>query len=107
MFAVQSEPGARQSAATLTARQIVIEPTSARYVEQMDRLSHLVYPHDTESRVEEFLSQIKHFPEGQFIALDITDPANPQVVGYTSSMRLQFNPAERLLSTWSHTTGYG
>ncbi|MDZ4764584.1 MAG: hypothetical protein SGI73_08525 [Chloroflexota bacterium] len=108
MFAVKSEPEGKQRAAQNTnARQIVIQPTTARHAEQMNRLSTLVYSHAGYSRVAEFKSQAKLYPEGQFVAIDTTDPHHPRVVGYTSCMRLQFNPAEPLLESWSDTTGYG
>jgi hypothetical protein len=108
MFAAQpSEPAARQSAAHApSARQIVIQPSSSRYIDQMDALSHTVYSYDSESRADEFASQLRHFPEGQFIALDMS-AAQPRVVGYTASMRLDFDPSYPLLDPWAATTGYG
>jgi hypothetical protein len=108
MYAYQHEYKPRQSAALTPLRvsegaKIVVQPTTEQYVGQMDQLSRLVYGY-TFDRTEEFRSQVRHFPEGQFIALDVeTD----QVVGYTSCMRLDFNPAEPLLESWADTTGYG
>ncbi len=108
MYAYQHEYKARQSAALTPLRvgegaKIVVQPTTEQYVGQMDQLSRLVYGYDFD-RTSEFRSQVRRFPEGQFIALDVeTD----QVVGYTSCMRLDFNPAEPLLESWADTTGYG
>lgn len=97
----------RQTAATFTARQIVIRNTTPDDVQGMDKLSRLVYNYDHFSRVDEFLSQIRIFPEGQFVALDVTTPDAPQVVGYTSSMRLNFDPARPRFKPWADETGYG
>jgi len=97
----------RQTAATSTARQIVIQQTTAEHVHDMDKLSQLVYNYNHFSRVDEFLSQIRTFPEGQFVALDVSAPDAPQVVGYTSSMRLNFDPARPRFKPWADETGYG
>jgi hypothetical protein len=108
MFAYQYEYKGRQTAASdPKARQIIVLPTSADFAEGMDRLSQGVYNYDQYSRVEEFTSQARIFPAGQFVALDITDGGQHQVVGYTSSMRIQFDPTQPLLKPWAETTGYG
>lgn len=97
----------RQTAATFMARQIVVLPTAAEHVHGMDSLSQLVYDYDHFSRFDEFQSQICIFPEGQFVALDVSTPNAPLVVGYTASMRLSFDPARPRFKTWADETGYG
>ena len=53
---------------------------------------------------DQYASRIKHYPEGQYIALDNDSGA---VIGMTSSMRFQYNPEITFLEEWDHTTGFG
>lgn len=108
MYAYQYEYYPRQTAATEpTARQIIIQQTSTDHAEGMSWLSEAAYNYGGYSRVDEFISRVHIFPEGQFIALDVTRPNAPQVVGFTSAMRMQWNPAAALLKPWAEETGYG
>jgi hypothetical protein len=85
--------------------QIVVVPTAAAHAEQMDALSALVYDHPLGNRVEEYRSAVQHFPEGLFVAVD--EAAGGKVVGYTSSMRLDYDPANPLFEPWEQVTDYG
>lgn len=85
---------------------IHVVPTAAKHAQEISDLTCRTYgfaPEESYS-VEEVLSQIKHFPEGQFVAVDTrTD----KVVGYTMSMRIDYNPNYPLLESWVETTNYG
>jgi hypothetical protein len=85
--------------------EIVIVPSHERYAEQMEELQSIAYAGDPEIlHAEEFRSHLRHFPEGQFVAIDT---ATERVIGLTSGMRIDFNPAEDLRETWRATTGDG
>lgn len=89
---------------------VVVKPSSAKYVEKMEKLQMLVYKPKTEEEMDgiltadHFRNHLRVFPEGQFIAVD-TD--TDEVVGLTVSMRVDYNPAEQLLESWKATTGDG
>lgn len=53
---------------------------------------------------EQYHSRIRHFPEGQFVALE---DATGRVVGMTSSMRFDYSPESTFVEDWDRTTGYG
>ena len=83
-----------------------IVPTSARYADQIVELTARTYGCSLEDSytAEEIRSHVKHFPEGQFTAVDLrTD----RVVGFTASMRIAFDPNYPLLESWVETTNYG
>ncbi len=85
---------------------ILVVPTAPKHAQQIVDLTCRTYgfPVEESYTVEEVLSQIKHFPEGQFVAFDTrTD----KVVGYTMSMRIDYNPEYPLLESWVETTNYG
>ena|SRR5215213_3736786 len=85
---------------------LVVVPSSAKYAEQMVDLMAAAYgcPPEETYTPEQFRTQIRVFPEGQFIALDTrTD----RVVGLTISMRVNFDPQHALLESWVETTNYG
>jgi hypothetical protein len=84
---------------------VIVVPSNERYVEQMEALQSIAYAGDPEIlHADEFRSHLRHFPQGQFVAIDT---ATDQVVGLTACMRLDFLPAEDLLDTWRATTGDG
>jgi len=89
--------------------QIVVMPTTERYVDQLQTLEYIGYnlPVGSDEFVitaEMFRNHLRVFPEGQFMALDLT---TDRVVGFTTSMRLSFDPARPILDSWHATTGYG
>lgn len=91
------------------ATHIVVIPSSEAYADQLEDLQYIGYEvdRDTEDFIitaDMFRNHIRVFPEGQFMALEVeTD----RVVGMTSSMRIQYDPAQPILEGWFKTTGYG
>jgi hypothetical protein len=85
---------------------IHVVPTAPKHAMQISELTCRTYgfPIEDSYTVDEVLSQIKHFPEGQFVA---ADTRTDKVVGYTMSMRLDYNPEYPLLESWVETTNYG
>ncbi len=90
-----------------TGMSITIAPSSARYAEQMESLSHAVYGSTHEHPdgtllAEHFRRHVELFPEGQFVAL-----AAGQVIGLTASMRIPFDPAHPFIESWEQTISDG
>ncbi len=88
-------------------QRITIAPSSARYAEQMESLSHAVYgsTHDHPDGTllaEHFRRHVELFPEGQFVALE-----GGRVVGLTASMRIPFDPAQPFIESWYETISDG
>lgn len=85
--------------------EITIVPSQPRYIDQMVDVMCAAYgvPAVETYTPEQFLSQIRVFPEGQFVAVDADD----RVVGLTISMRVDYQPAQPLYENWSETTNYG
>lgn len=85
---------------------IVIVPSKPHHVDQMVELMCAAYnvPPEETYTPDQFRSQIRMFPEGQFVAVD---PQTDRVVGLTISMRLNYDPAQPLLENWVETTNYG
>jgi hypothetical protein len=88
---------------------IQVIPGSPEYAEQVEALQSAVYhvvaaQHDDCITAAKFRDYLNIFPEGQFLALDVT---RDQVVGVTASMRFNFDPTQPLLEPWNTTTGYG
>jgi hypothetical protein len=102
MNARQATPQTAQEA------PIVILRPSEKYFEQMCQLDAKCYPLEEDKTQwitpDYYRSQMIHFPEGQFIAVDT---ATDQVVGLTQSMRVDFDPEQPLLESWYQTTNYG
>jgi hypothetical protein len=89
--------------------QIIIMPAQAEYAEQMEGLLRHVYeiPEDevvTDLSAAAYRRHIEIFPEGQLIALEVE---TNRVVGTSSNMRLDFDPAQPVLQPWLETVGYG
>ena len=86
--------------------RIVVVPSQPRHVNQMVELMSAAYnvPVEETYSPDQFRSQIRIFPEGQFVAID---QATGRVVGLTISMRLSYNPTQPLLENWVETTNYG
>lgn len=102
MLALQQHPTPQQDEAL-----IAILPSSERYFEQMcalDALCYLITEQSEWATPDYYRAQLQNFPEGQFIAVDT---ASDRVVGYTASMRVDFDPKQPLLESWNHTTNYG
>lgn len=88
---------------------IQILPTTSKYAQQIEDLDHDTYyvrkgQCDSCLTAEKVLNHLKVFPEGQFMALDVTTDT---VVGFTANMMMDFNPDHRLLDSWKATTGDG
>jgi len=86
--------------------RIVIVPSKPHHANQMVELMCAAYNVTPEESYtpDQFRSQIRTFPEGQFVAVD---QETGRVVGLTVSMRMSFNPALPLLENWVETTNYG
>jgi hypothetical protein len=88
---------------------IIVIPSAARYAEQMEDLLHVCYG-TTRDEPEQvftaamFRQHLDVFPAGQFIAVDT---ATDTVVGVTVSMRVNFNPQQRMTEGWWASIGYG
>ena len=88
---------------------IAVIPSSARYAEQMEKVTGIVYevnPREEDScfNADHFRAHLNVFPEGQFTAVDTKTDT---VVGLTASMRYNFNPDRPTLEPWWHVSGYG
>jgi hypothetical protein len=86
--------------------RFVIVPSKPQYVNQMVDVMCATYnvsPLET-YHPDQFRSQIRVFPEGQFVALD---RETGRVVGLTVSMRVDYQPEQPLLESWIETTNYG
>lgn len=87
---------------------IVILPSSAAYVQQMEDLMAISYrcdPRDLAQKTfnaEHFRQHLRVFPEGQFMALDTH---LDRVVGVTVSMRMDYDQPK--IEPWWEKTGYG
>lgn len=69
---------------------IVITPTRPEHARQLERLQTIVFPTlapELLFRAEHYLKHLEIFPDGQFVALH-----GEQVVGATSTVRLQYDP---------------
>jgi hypothetical protein len=93
----------------LSSEMIHVIPATPKYTTEIKYLAAAAYRVSPEQADESFgedqyKSRIKHFPEGQFIALD---GATGRVVGLTSSMRFQYNAEGTFLEDWDRTTCYG
>ncbi|MBK8020582.1 MAG: hypothetical protein IPK19_03905 [Chloroflexi bacterium] len=88
---------------------ILVAPASRRYTPAIQDLAGAAYGVSPELAAdwfdpEQFRRRIEVFPEGQWIALEAM---SERVVGFTSGMRIDFDPAVPLLDNWDTTTGYG
>lgn len=93
----------------LSAEAIRVIPARPEHTTEIKYLAALAYHAPPEQAddwfgEDQYASRIKHFPEGQYIALD---NATGRVVGLTSSMRFQYNPEVTFLEDFDRTTGYG
>lgn len=89
---------------------IQIFPSSSTYAEQMEALMAAVYNLDPQNPEDElfnaahFRQHLALFPEGQYIAVDLT---SDRVVGLTVSMRIHFDPKRPLMTSWWDLIGKG
>ncbi len=88
---------------------IAIIPSSAKYADQMEAVTGIVYgvnPRDVDDcfNADHFRHHLSVFPEGQFIAVDTRTDT---VVGLTASMRWNFDPDRSAPESWWHVVGYG
>lgn len=103
MIAYKYEYKDRQMPETIT-----VIPAAAEHAEQVQMLAGTAYHVAPGEAVDwlgtnEYQSRLQRFPEGQYVALD----GSGRVVGFTSSMRFQFDETRPYVETWEHTTGYG
>lgn len=89
--------------------EIVVMPTSEAYVDQLEELMRIGYdvPADYDGfmiTADMFRNHIRVFPEGQYMAIDTSCD---RVVGFTTSMRIQYDPSKPFVEPWFKTTGYG
>lgn len=90
-----------------TLNDILIVPSSAQNAKQMEALMYLSYGIDPDNPEQVFSAamfrhQIATFPEGQFSAMD-----GDLVVGFTASMRMNFDPVNPFIEPWWTTIGEG
>lgn len=90
---------------------IVILPLDINYIDaliDLQRIGYRLKPEDYHHpevmQADDFRSQIEFFPDGQFMALDIT---TDQVVGSCSSMIIEHDETQPLLKSWIKTTARG
>ncbi len=104
MIAYKYQYKDRQKPGTITVLTAAAEHTPA--IQRLATVAYGIAP-ELESEwfgADQYLSRIKHFPEGQFIA---RDDSSGEVIGMTSSLRFQHNPEATFLENWDRTTGYG
>jgi GNAT superfamily N-acetyltransferase len=99
----------RQRQAPARLQDIIILPSSEAYADQMEALTGIVYGVDPRQddytfNADHYRQHVRVFPEAQFIALDTR---NNQVVGLTSGMRTQHDPAHRHTESWWDAVGRG
>ncbi len=88
---------------------IIVVPSAAKYaagIEQLQAEAYQADPQEWDDMVsaEKALSHLAIFPEGQFVAVDTT---TDKVIGMTTAMRIDFDPAQPFLEPWTTTTDYG
>ena len=87
---------------------IVITPMRAEHAEQLEALQRIVFPNLAEEEIlhaEQYKKHVEMFPEGQFVALDLTH-AN-KLVGATSSIRYHFDADHQEHHTFFEIMGGG
>lgn len=90
--------------------QIVVIPSTSRYLEQMERCHQQAYGYlpgegdEEDMTAEKYARHLEIFPEGQFIALDVQADA---VIGVTTSMRIKQPSNRHFLGNWAQITGGG
>lgn len=95
--------------ASVIGSQIIITTALPEYAEQMEHLIRINYEIPADEVIddlgaENFRSHMQIFPEGQFVALDA---AANRVVGFSTNMRMQFDPKQPVLEPWLQTVDYG
>ena len=90
---------------------VMVLPLEADYIEQaVDtyiqgyKIPQTYLDHPECMNAVKFAESLKHFPEGQFMALDTT---TDRVVGVSSSMIVRFDPSQPLMESWCETTADG
>lgn len=89
---------------------IVVIPSEARYLDQMERCHQRSYGYAPGGGDSENMTAAKYghhlliFPEGQFIALDT---CTDTVVGVATSMRVDLPRDHHIIGSWVQTTGDG
>ncbi|MDZ4769918.1 MAG: hypothetical protein SGJ24_12375 [Chloroflexota bacterium] len=90
-------------------RMYIVRPATTDHAPHLQHLAQVAYNVTPETAFDwfhpdQYRSRMAAFAEGQYVAVD---SANGQVVGFTSGMRFNFNPAVPFTEDWEHTTGYG
>ena len=88
---------------------IVVIPAEHKHTPQIAQIAGAAYgvaPEQVDKwfSADQYAARINTFSEGQFVAIDT---ASDRVVGFTSSMRFEFDPSKPLIESWERTTGYG
>lgn len=105
MIAHKYEYKDRQKPESGAIRVLPATHAHAQEMQQIACMSYNMAPEDWHYiDVEQYHSRIDIFPAGQFVALD---GDTGQVIGFTSSMRIDYHPSAPLLDSWERTTGYG
>lgn len=99
----------KQYNAKPTTDTITVVPAKQMHTVELQYLAALSYDVPREEAEAEFNhalygSRIDKFPEGQWVAMD---NATGRVVGFTSGMRFNYNPALPMITNWDDVTGYG
>lgn len=88
---------------------IAVIPAELKHTQQIAQVAGAAYgvaPEKVEKwfSADQYAARISTFPEGQFVAIDT---ASDRVIGFTSSMRFDFDPSTPPVESWERTTGYG
>lgn len=88
---------------------ITVVPSATQYVDQMTELISLVYGFSVEELdkyrySEKLASGITVFPAGQYMALDTE---HDRLIGFSSSMQIDYNPRFPLRKSWEEETADG
>ncbi|MEO0564313.1 MAG: GNAT family N-acetyltransferase [Chloroflexota bacterium] len=93
------------------ADHVVVLPSDADYIDQLAQVQLDAYDvpleeadHPELLQAENFETQLRVFPEGQFMALD---PETDTVVGTCTSMMIDHDISQPVTEPWRITTDYG
>lgn len=95
--------------ANVIGSQIIVTTAQPEHADQMEQVIRANYEIPADEVIddlgaENFRSHMQIFPEGQFVALDA---ATRCVVGFSTNMRMQFDPRQPVLEPWLQTVDYG
>lgn len=92
----------------MTADTIQIVPATYAHTQELQRLAGICYEVSPEVAARwwdlpQLYNRIDRFPEGQWVALD----GDGKVVGFSSGLRIHFDPSRPLLDDWEVSTDDG